>query len=245
MWAAVLLALPLLLGAAEPVAKIAIVAYINQTSGCQTDTEECLRQLAVKHPGRVTVEFVDIGGKGRERWQRDGLHCMGIRLNGSSEAVIETGGVRIPVRFEMPAGYQWTLDDLGIAVRQMLTGVSDEDRRPPPVSTRQQAGKGALLVGNAVVLELPEAERIAAAARALTEASATPLTQNDFTAKVDAPDKTRLMARDQAFVEITKADAERQHCTIRDLAANWLSAVADAYPQPVRPFPGMDMPERR
>jgi len=229
---------------AEKPAKVAILAYINQSSGCQKDTEAFLQQLVAKYPGRVSVEFIDIGGAGAQRWKKDGLHCMGIMVNGSTAAEIVTKGVHVPVRFEMPAGYQWTHEDLGIAVRQALDGVAEADRRPPAVTTRPAGDKTALAIDGNSVLELKDGARLTAAAKILKEASPAAVSQEDFALRQDG-EAAEILFRGQALLRVTPEEAKQAGMTVPELATRWGLAIATQYPLLTRPAPGQQQPGRR
>ncbi|NOY83107.1 MAG: hypothetical protein GXP31_19075 [Kiritimatiellaeota bacterium] len=234
---------PIAYGATAPPQKAAerqvrVVAYINQTSGCQKPTEAVLNRLAEKYKGHLKLELVDFGGKGRSRWLRDGMHCMGIRINGSVEADIVEKGVPLRVRFQMPAGYNWTLEELEIAVRQAIQGVSDSDRRPPPVSVEKTKDGARLLIGGTAVLSLPEADRITRAADVLK--ANTPekrgLTREDFSFDLTGAAAT-IRVRGQPLLEVFEADAQRLKTPLPALAARWTSAVSAPYPVRTRPLP--------
>ena len=228
---------------ADAAKKVHVVAYINQSSGCQKETEDFLNQLPAKYPGRVEVEFVDIGGKGRDRWKQDGLHCMAIRLNGNSACEVVDRGTTIPVRFEMPPGFQWVHADLGLAVRQMLQGVSAQDRKGPVAVTRPDGGRTVLLIGDQPVIGLPQADRVTAVAQALTTMQP-PLSQNDFAMQASLS-KGTVMARDKVLLEFTRTDADPLGVSVPELTVRCMEALTEPYPQPVRPFPGRAAPVGR
>ena len=226
--------------------KLKITAYINQTWGCQQATEAVLRELDTTYGDRVSVEMVDFGGKGRERWLGDGMKCMGVRIGDKTSAEIVYKGVVLPVRFEMPVGYQWTHDELVLAVRQRLEGVSARDRRPPAVEVRGQDGKASLVVDGAGVLELADRARVEAAAAALLRASSSEggLAREGFTLSRSDQGVT-VMAKGNAVVEATAGDAAGDPSRCRKLAEKWLAAIAAPYPILTRPFPGKQHPRGR
>ena len=247
----VAVAVLLLVGAAVSAAatrgeKLKVTAYINQTWGCQEATEALLRELGTTYGDRVSVEVVDFGGKGRKRWLGDGMKCMGIRVGESTGAEIVYKGVSLPVRFEMPAGYQWTHDELALAVRQRLEGVSAKDRQPPAVEVRNLDGKAALVVDGDSVLELADRARIEAAAAALRRASGSEggLVREGFTLSRSKQGVT-VTAKGNAVVEVTASDAGGDPAGAGKLAEKWLAAVAAPYPVLTRPFPGKRHPRGR
>ncbi len=242
---------PVVHGAAAPARgaaqrQVHVVAYINQTSGCQKPTEAVLERLAEKYKGRLKLELVDFGGKGRGRWLRDGMHCMGIRINGSVEANIIEKGVPLRIRFQMPAGYNWTLEELEVAVRQAIEGVSDADRRPPPVLMEETKGGARLLIGGKAVLSLPEAARIRHAADVLKAVSRDGhgLTREDFSIDlVEA--KAVILVRGRPLLDVLEADARRLATPLPALAARWQTALSAPYPVLTRPLPNARRPRRQ
>ena len=226
-------------GAETQGAKLKLTAYINQTWGCQKATEALLRELDTTYGDRVSLEIVDFGGKDRERWLADGMKCMGIRIGESTVAEVVSKGVVLPVRFEMPVGHQWTHDELALAVRQRLEGVSASDRQPPAVEVRDQGGKAALVVEGTCVFELADRARVEAAAVALRRASSAEggLAREDFSL-ANSELGTTVMAKGQAVVAASAGDAAGEPSQARKLAEKWLAAIAAPYPVRTRPFPG-------
>ena len=223
-----------------------LTAYINQAWGCQKATEALLRELDTKYGERVSLEIVDFGGKGRKRWLADGMKCMGVKIGASTSAEIVHKGVALPVRFEMPAGYQWTHEELALAVRQRLLGVSAADRRPPRPEVRLEDGKAVLVVDGSEVLRLADRVRMEAVAEALHRAasSGNGLTREDFTLATSQEGVT-VLAKELTVVEVTPGDASGDKGRVRLRAEEWLAAVAAPYPVLTRPFPGRQHPRGR
>ena len=139
------------LGAAPT--KVHLKAYINQSSGCQVPTETFLKKLAATYKGRVDLTFVNFGEPtGRKIWRQDGMHCMGIKIDGSTKASILYKGVKLDVAFEMPVGHRWLHDELATAVRQKLEGVKPSDKVGPPISVKASGNKADLLAGGTAIL---------------------------------------------------------------------------------------------
>jgi hypothetical protein len=103
---------------------VRVLAYINVSSGCQQATVDLLQQLAKRHAPGVQLELVDFGdgGAGAERWRQSGYRCMVIEINGSPYAKFPERGMLHIVAFKMPAGFQWTHQDLEAAIAAALAG---------------------------------------------------------------------------------------------------------------------------
>lgn len=144
--------------AARP--RVHIVAYINESSGCQAETIRRLRQFAVKHRSDVHLEVVDFGSEaGNKRWRADGHNCETIVVNGSSQFRIGRGNAARIVVLKMPEGVRWTFEDLDAVLEQELrspgsAALSDADAvklaRRTPVAWRQARWKGKT-VGEVIV----------------------------------------------------------------------------------------------
>jgi len=218
------------------------VAYINVTSGCQKPTEAVLKHLADRYKDLLKLEVIDFGGNGRARWLRDGMHCMGIRINGDLTANIVEKGVPLTVRFQMPVGYNWTLDELEIAVRQAIDGISPADRRPPIVTVEKTAGGPRLTIGGKPVLSLPDAKRLEHAAGVLQSITKDKgLTREDFSFDV-ANAKARVLARGRPVLEVSETDARRLASSVPALAVRWTDAISNGYPARTRPLPNARRP---
>jgi hypothetical protein len=145
----------------------------------------------------------------------------------------------------MPAGYQWTHEELVLAVRQRLDGIQETDRKPPVVATASTEQETTLLIGGQPVLRLPDRQAMETAAGVLRQtATDRALTREDFGYGVDAG-RIQLLVRNRAFLEITQEAVKRSGERASDLARHCCEAVAEAYPALTRPFPGQVPPGRR
>ena len=102
-------------------AKVSIVGYINESSGCQEKTIQYLRSFAAKHPKDVRLEIVDFGAEaGHARWQADGYSCETIVINRGNQFRVGSGKAARIVVFKMPEGMRWTFEDLGAVLAQEM-----------------------------------------------------------------------------------------------------------------------------
>jgi len=100
-----------------------VVAWINVSSGCQQATVDLIKQLADQYKDRLDVEIVDFGQpEGLRRWQEAGLHCMTIQFNGHNAVTFPSGDRVKTIVFEMPAGMNWSHDDLIGAFAALAAG---------------------------------------------------------------------------------------------------------------------------
>ena len=138
--------------AGSPASKVRIVAYINESSGCQQTTVQYLKDYARNQHGAVSLEIVDFGTEeGFARWHGDGFSCQTIVVNGSCQLRLGSGnGARIVV-FRMPEGVRWTFDDLAAVLAQELKSprssvLSDAEAlalaKRTPVASRQSKSNG-------------------------------------------------------------------------------------------------------
>jgi len=229
-------------GAAEK--RVEVVAYINLKYGCQKATEEFLTALAGRYGERMKLEFVDFGGKGKKRWREDGMHCMAIRINGTTAVEITDRAVQVPVRFVMPAGYHWMHADLEIAIRQAIEGVAAADRLPPAVSVVESEGVWGIKVGGEVAVSGLSRKRADAAVAALVAASSTGLTQDVFTAR-EQDGAVELLVAGKTFLMVDDSDGQKAGKPVKQVAGERLVQVARHYPCLTRPFPGSSRPGRR
>jgi hypothetical protein len=124
--------------------KVAIKAYINVASGCQEHTVKFVQGLVAKHKD-VTLQIIDFGRpKGRQAWEKSGLGCMAILLNGHHTVTIGEAGHRRVVVFMKPAGFLWSHADLAEAVQEGLKGTLYVGEEPG-------AEKGVIQAANAEV----------------------------------------------------------------------------------------------
>ncbi len=221
-------------------APVEVVAYLNQSSGCQTQTEDFLVTLRERFGKRISMTIVDFGGSGRTRWQDDNMHCMGIKIDGKLERRIWFRGVQLRVTFKMPEGHLWKHAELEAAVRQAIEGPSPEDRRPPEVRSELIEGIPALLIAGEQVLTGPAKEDLDRLAEVLrAESAARPLVQEDLAVEV-RPDAVRLRIRERIGLEIkTGPENGTGGGPASAQAAARVSNIVDMYPRLSRPFPGM------
>lgn len=101
--------------------RVRIVAYINESSGCQETTVSFLKSYTRKKGGAASLEIVDFGSEaGFARWRNDGHHCETLVINGASQFRLGAGGASRMVVFKMPEGVRWTFEDLSAVLAQEL-----------------------------------------------------------------------------------------------------------------------------
>jgi hypothetical protein len=138
--------------AGAPASKVRVVAYINESVGCQKATVQYLKDYARDQHGAVSLEIVDFGTEeGFARWRGDGFSCQAIVINGSCRFRLGSGdGERIVV-FRMPEGVRWTFDDLAAVLAEELKSprssvLSDAQAlalaKRTPVASRQSKSNG-------------------------------------------------------------------------------------------------------
>lgn len=229
---------------AEP-GPLRITAYVNVSSGCQKPTEECLKGLAARYPGRVALEFVDFGTPaGRARWTADGHHCLTIALNGASQADIVYKGVPLQVAFEMPAGHNWLHEELETAVRQKLEGISPADRKGPVISVRPTPAPASVLADGEGLIEVATAaaaEQLAASLRQAAEEKA--LTQDDFALDITAG-SAKVTLRGVPLLDLGRVEAPAAPDAEARAAQTFLRLVRP-FPRVSRPFPGQTAVQAR
>jgi hypothetical protein len=239
-------------GFSQQAKKVKVVAYINVTSGCQTETVALIESLAKTYAGKATVEIVDFGGDGKQRWLDDGMKCMAITIDGTAEVPVVMGGVEVSVPFKMPVGFMWRHEELEAALRQAVEGVSDADRERPSIETAKAGDVHELRIGGEAVVTLADGERIRSAAEALRGlAKDKPLEADEFGIAGKPEDlKATLMARDTAVLELRGTDFAAKGNTLtpeefRDGVMEHVVAVVGAFPRVRRPFPGAAAPGGR
>lgn len=230
---AVWMALGMAWGAEAPALRL--TAYVNIASGCQRPTEQFLQDLARRYAGRVALEMVDFGSpEGLKRWKADGLHCMAITLDGSSQATIVTKGVEVKVSFTMPAGHLWLHEELETAVRQRLDGITPADRRGPALSLRREPLPAAVLADDVVLAELPTADAAERLLESLRKAAeARPLVQDDFALDLGTGRSTVSLRGVTVLALAGGADA-----AVVTPAAATFERLIKPFPRLTRPFPG-------
>jgi hypothetical protein len=226
-----------------------VLAYINVTSGCQQPTVNLLGQFAKAHAAQVRLELVDFGdgGKGQQRWRASGHSCMTIELNGSPHVRFPSGGQAREVSFRMPAGFQWTHDDLTAALQAGLNGtlqaLPKEPRKPVAsvaVTVRKLVRSGRtlhqLVVGARPVLSLgaPQgAQSAVERARVASEVVKAWLARSGKASEVGARKLSSgwaVVAGGRLVVTVTAADARLQNSTPQALAGVWAGNLRQALP---------------
>ncbi len=230
-----------LLSLAVTAAPLKITAYINVTSGCQKHTEDLLANLAKTYGDKVQVEVVNFGSPaGLDRFKRDGMHCMGIRIDGQDQSEIVFRGVTLKVAFMKPAGFFWLHEELETAVRQKLEGVAESDRHSPQATTTADGETTTLVIGDEATFSGPDAKPIQAAAEALNRlAKEKPLIQEDFRLE-PKPGSVTLQVRGQPlFTVAVPANPELPaNQDAVEKAVSPLIRIITVYPRVSRPFPG-------
>lgn len=81
-----------------------------------------LKELEKAHPGQVTVRLYDTQTpEGQQAWQKTGLSCMGIFINGKTRwAVKRPDGSTEEVDFLKRMDTYWKREDLKLLVEQLL-----------------------------------------------------------------------------------------------------------------------------
>jgi hypothetical protein len=239
--------------AAAPAPSVKILAYINVSSGCQQSTVDLLKYFQQKYGRRLKLEFIDFGdgGSGSDRWQASGYHCMTIEINGSPIVKFPDGGTMKAVAFEMPAGFNWSLDDLSKAVTAAMAGklqpataaeaegAETPQLRHAKVATAQETRNGQkfaeVTINGNLALMLPAAAqgkaRAAAAAKALKSWLAKPVKGTDLHIK-QAGKGWVVTAAGKPVVTLTGADAKAMGKPAQDLAKYTVSSINHALAAP-------------
>lgn len=230
-----------LLALAATSAPLKITAYINVTSGCQKHTEDFLAKLAKTYGDKVQLEVVNFGSPaGLERFKKDGMHCMGIRLDGQDESEIVFRGATLKVAFMKPVGIFWLHEELETAVRQRLEGVAESDRHSPQAMTTADGQTTTLVIGDAATFSDPDAKPIQAAAETLNRlAKEKPLIQEDFQLE-PKPGSVTLQVRGQPLLTVS-VPANPELPANQDAVEKALSPlihIITVYPRVSRPFGG-------
>lgn len=239
--------------APQPRPKAKVTAWINVSSGCQQPTVDLLQELASRYEDSVEVEIIDFGQpKGAQRWQEAGLRCMAIEFNGASAVVFPKGGREKVVVFEMPAGFNWTHEDLMLAFAALADGTlrpaTEEERQellaPRMVElhvraqeVRDLVGKrkryGQLLVDDSVVARLygtvagkSPTERCKNAQLALEKWLSRPVLPSDLS-RAQGTDGWGVYANEDLIMIATPDDARAvsPDLTPKALAGEWLARL--------------------
>ena len=237
---------------------VTLTAYINVSSGCQQPTVDVIKELASKHEGKLSVEFVDFGDKaeGMKAWKAAGLTCMALQINGVSTVAWGEGDERRTVTFEFPVGFSWTHEDLAEAIEAALEGHLEkgdpeeaEGLRLLQVEALGQSVKegdtgpetGQLVIADAVVVEVTQergeldpAQRVTAAAETLTRALTKPF-KPDSLALEQVEEGWAVLVGDETLLVATSADAEAAEVQPKKLAGEWSLAIREALAKAARP----------
>jgi len=237
--------------APEP-GKTNIVAYINVSSGCQAETVALLKDLVEKHKRLADLELIDFGSPaGESRWRTDGLSCMTLLFDGSPVCRFPgADGQPKTVVFAMPAGFQWTHDDLQEAFAALQAGkletLSEEEAQrefaPQAVrlatAVRATGTSAELAVNGAPVLSVKvkaggktPAERAKAAKAAIDQWAVAPIHPSQL-ALVTKDTDISIQADAKEIIRVTPADAAEAQAASgkgqKELAREWLKAIKDS-----------------
>jgi molybdate transport system substrate-binding protein len=108
----------------RPVGKAVLVAFFPNDAD-HRDVRAFLNSLPQRFPGKVTLEihnFKDPNGdpEGFRKWQKAGLGCAGILLNGKNAFTLGTGKAQRLVRFQRKMDVQWRHEELLTAIQQEI-----------------------------------------------------------------------------------------------------------------------------
>jgi hypothetical protein len=232
--------------AAKPAGKTTVKVYINVTSGCQADTVNLLNTLGMDYRDCVDLEIIDFGSpEGEQRWRADGLDCLTLLFNGSPAVKFPgADGALKTVTFFMPAGFNWTHDDLKEAFAAIKAGklqsLSEEqankETEPRAVSlkvtTHKSADGAEVLINGTPCLTLKTAaggqspaQRATIVQQGLQQWASSPLHPTELTVATAAGD-TVLMARGYKLITVTEADARAAGLGLpKNLALQWLNGL--------------------
>ncbi|NSW58586.1 MAG: hypothetical protein HPY44_21450 [Armatimonadetes bacterium] len=239
--------------------KIKVTAYINVSSGCQAPTVDLVNNLGMDYADLVDLEIVNFGSpEGERRWREDGLDCMAILFDkgeGPSPALKFPGrdGKEKTVVFFMPAGFSWEHEDLEDAFKAMKDGtlqiLSEEEARKElepkeatiTTSFKEEAGKGQVLIGDAVVITV---EKDAGDVKAIDRAKAAAKVLGDWAQKPVHPSQVKVEAKDKlaalkvgetTVIEATQEDAKAAGVKgPKALATQWAEDIRKAIVTAVR-----------
>jgi hypothetical protein len=228
---------------------VRILAYINESSGCQEPTIELLKSFQKQYRGRVTVEIVDFGdeGKGNKRWKESGLDCMTIEIDGSPLVRFLAEGKEKVVALRQPVGFWWTHEDLQAAVAAAVDGTlqrgTEEEAlagRPPrkvdaKIVTEEVKREGKayarVLINERSAMLIrggsggrSAAQRAEAAAKVLRDWTKEPVAPN----QIDRQEVTggwAVRVNKKVVAVATDADAKAAGGTPDQLAKKWLVGI--------------------
>ncbi len=227
-----------------------VTAYVNVTSGCQKPTVNLLNRAKQKCAGVLEIEIVDFGDSavGADRWKEAGLDCMAILFDQVHLVAWDQDDEVKVVDFVMPPGFNWTLEDLEVALDNFAGGnlrqPTDEEinklqkLEPEPVEAKAHPVKqdnaneiGQLIIGETVVIEISEpANDLTPYQRAETAAKAI----EQWTEKSYKPselkiaksgDDLQIVAGDLTIITITEQDATAAETSLNELAPKWRLSI--------------------
>jgi hypothetical protein len=229
-------------------AMVMINAYVNVSSGCQQETMAVLEDLAATNPTvKLTVIDFGDGGEGARKWQESGHTCMTIEINGSPFVKYPGPEGDTISAFLMPPGFQWTLDELRVAVVAAVEGklqtVTEEEalavEEPKTIKAEvvvKAAGEDAAVVmleGKPIMrLAAPEgdqsaAQRAEAAAATLKEWLSGPVQPSEIQMKA-IKEEAQILVAEKVVVTVTAADAKAAGSRPRALGKEWVTALRQA-----------------
>jgi hypothetical protein len=104
----------------QPSAKVVIEAYYPFNEKHQF-IADYLKTLPQKYGPDVSVELIDMETEeGQARWEKTGLSCGGVFVNGKTSATLTENGKSRKVKFLSRMDVQWQRSDLEKAIEQEL-----------------------------------------------------------------------------------------------------------------------------
>jgi hypothetical protein len=82
---------------------------------------EYLTKFAKSHPKEVSIEIIDFQtSEGRKRWEKSGLTCAGLIINGKTTWDVKRGKRVDTIAFEKKMDVFWGRDDFEALVKQLV-----------------------------------------------------------------------------------------------------------------------------
>jgi len=122
---------------------IEIVAYypFNESHKFIADY---LKSVEAANPGKVKVTVYDMQTEeGRKKWEKSGLSCAGVFVNGSTHQEITRNGKKEGVDFLQRMGVFWSHDDFETVLKQILRKAGQTFVSPKYVAPKGAATEGA------------------------------------------------------------------------------------------------------
>lgn len=105
----------------KPKVPVVVKAYYPMNPSHQF-IADYLTKFAKAHPSEVDIEIIDYQKTaGRKRWEKSGLSCAGLIINGKSTWDIKRGKRVDRVAFEKKMDVFWGRDDFELLVKQLVT----------------------------------------------------------------------------------------------------------------------------